>query len=37
VTEVFLDLNWDDGTVGAADPAAALGNAERVLTTLAPR
>lgn len=37
VTEVFLDLNWDDDTVGAANPAVALGNAERVLTTLAPR
>ena len=37
VTEVFLDLNWDDSVVGAADPEAALANAERVLTELAPR
>ena len=37
VTEVFLDLNWDEGTVGAADPGAAFANAERVLTGLAPR
>ena len=37
VTEVFLDLNWDEGTVGAADPGAALANAERVLIGLAPR
>ena len=37
VTEVFLDLNWDDSTVGAADPEAALANAEAVLTRLAPR
>jgi len=36
VTEVFLDLNWDDSTVGAADPEAALANAEAVLTQLAP-
>lgn len=36
ITEVFLDLNWDDSTVGAADPAAALANAERVLDQLAP-
>ena len=37
VTEVFLDLNWDDSTVGAADPEAALANADAVLTQLAPR
>jgi probable F420-dependent oxidoreductase len=37
VTEVFLDLNWDDTVVGAADPDAALANAERVLTELAPQ
>ena len=37
VTEVFLDLNWDDSVVGAADPRAALANAERVLSELAPR
>ena len=37
VTEVFLDLNWDDSTVGAADPDAALANADAVLTQLAPR
>jgi len=37
VTEVFLDLNWDDSVVGAADPGAALANADRVLTELAPR
>ncbi|HEY5134809.1 MAG TPA: TIGR03619 family F420-dependent LLM class oxidoreductase [Candidatus Nanopelagicales bacterium] len=36
VTEVFLDLNWDDSTVGAADPDAALANADAVLTQLAP-
>ncbi len=37
ITEVFLDLNWDPGTVGTdVDPAAALDNAERVLTELAP-
>jgi probable F420-dependent oxidoreductase len=36
VTEVFLDLNWDDSVVGAADPGAALADAERVLTALAP-
>ena len=36
VTEVFLDLNWDDSTVGAAGPEAALANAEAVLTQLAP-
>ena len=36
VTEVFLDLNWDDSTVGAADPEAALANADAVLTQLAP-
>jgi len=37
VTEVFLDLNWDETTVGAADEGAALANADRVLTELAPR
>jgi len=37
VTEVFLDLNWDETTVGAADEGAALANAERVLTGLAPK
>lgn len=37
VTEVFLDLNWDEGTVGAADTDAALVNADRVLAELAPR
>jgi probable F420-dependent oxidoreductase len=37
VTEVFLDLNWDETTVGAADEGAALANAERVLTRLAPQ
>ena len=37
VTEVFLDLNWDDAVTGAEDPGAALENAERVLTELAPR
>lgn len=36
ITEVFLDLNWDDSTVGAADPAAARANADRVLDQLAP-
>jgi probable F420-dependent oxidoreductase len=37
VTEVFLDLNWDPGTVGeAVNPDAALENAHRVLTELAP-
>ena len=36
VTEVFLDLNWDGSVTGAADPGAALDNAERVLTELAP-
>lgn len=36
ITEVFLDLNWDDSTVGAADEDAALANAERVLDRLAP-
>jgi len=36
VTEVFLDLNWDDSTVGAADLDAALANADAVLTQLAP-
>lgn len=35
ITEVFLDLNWDDSTVGAADPAAARANADRVLDQLA--
>jgi probable F420-dependent oxidoreductase len=37
ITEVFLDLNWDESTVGASDEGAALHNAERVLTGLAPR
>ena len=37
VTEVFLDLNWDPETVSdGVDAAAALDNAERVLTALAP-
>ena len=36
ITEVFLDLNWDGSTVGAADPAAARANADRVLDQLAP-
>ena len=36
ITEVFLDLNWDDSTVGADDEGAALANAERVLEQLAP-
>ncbi len=38
VTEVFLDLNWDPETVADdVDAAAALENAERVMTELAPR
>jgi probable F420-dependent oxidoreductase len=38
VTEVFLDLNWDPRTVSdSVDPDAALDNAERVLSELAPR
>ncbi|MCZ3385615.1 MAG: TIGR03619 family F420-dependent LLM class oxidoreductase [Actinomycetia bacterium] len=38
VTEVFLDLNWDPETVADdIDAAAALDNAERVMTALAPR
>jgi probable F420-dependent oxidoreductase len=36
ITEVFLDLNWDDSTVGAGDEAAALAHADRVLEQLAP-
>lgn len=36
ITEVFLDLNWDDTTVGARDESAALANAERVLDRLSP-
>ena len=37
VTEVFLDLNWDPETVAEdVDAAAALDNAERVMTELAP-
>ncbi|HET7902884.1 MAG TPA: TIGR03619 family F420-dependent LLM class oxidoreductase [Candidatus Nanopelagicales bacterium] len=36
ITEVFLDLNWDDSTVGADDEGAALANADRVLEQLAP-
>jgi len=36
ITEVFLDLNWDDGTVGAQDEGTALAHAERVLDQLAP-
>lgn len=37
VTEVFLDLNWDPDTVADdVDAAAALDNAERVMTALAP-
>jgi probable F420-dependent oxidoreductase len=38
ITEVFLDLNWDDSTVGAdVSPEAARANADRVLEQLAPR
>ena len=38
ITEVFLDLNWDAGTVGAdVSPDAARENADRVLDQLAPR
>ncbi len=38
ITEVFLDLNWDDSTVGAdVSPEAARENADRVLDQLAPR
>lgn len=37
VTEVFLDLNWDPETVATdISAAAALDNAERVMTELAP-
>jgi alkanesulfonate monooxygenase SsuD/methylene tetrahydromethanopterin reductase-like flavin-dependent oxidoreductase (luciferase family) len=37
VTEVFFDLNWDEGTTSAGvDPAAALQGAEHLLRTLAP-
>jgi len=37
VTEVFLDLNWDPETVADdVGAAAALDNAERVMTELAP-
>ncbi|MCZ3388598.1 MAG: TIGR03619 family F420-dependent LLM class oxidoreductase [Actinomycetia bacterium] len=37
VTEVFLDLNWDPETVAQdVSAAAALDNAERVMTELAP-
>ncbi len=37
VTEVFLDLNWDPNTVADdIDPVTSMGNAERMLSALAP-